>query len=336
MIKGNNIKPPIDFIMKTCGKCGGTFGQENFTKTKSWFYPDGYLPICNTCIKEFLRQNDFNWDAVSEVCQYADIPFIPTKWEELRQMNGDDTFPIYALVFLGEEFEDLGWADYYKEFKRLQQEKAIEEELPGLREEKISKLQEKWGPNYDYEALTYLENLYNGILQTQNVNGALQGDQALKLCKISYEIDCCIREGSPVDKLLASYDKLVKTAEFTPKNVKSASDFDSVGELFRWLEKRGWRNKYYDGVTQDVVDETIKNIQNYNQRLYTNESGIGDEITHRIENLKLAKDIEEQSYYGTDRDDFDLDKYDNAGYEELFKGEEEEDFVVEMGDNLNV
>ena len=336
MIKGNNIKPPIDFIMKTCGRCGQTFGQENFTKTKSWFYPDGYLPICNNCIKEYLRQNDFNWEAVNKICQYADIPFVPTKWEELRRMNGNDVFPIYGLVFLGEEFEDLGWGDYFEEFKRLQAEKAIEEELPGLREQKIEKLQEKWGPNYDYEALTYLENLYNGILQTQNVNGALQGDQALKLCKISYEIDCCIREGSPVDKLLASYDKLVKTAEFTPKNVKSASDFDSVGELFRWLEKRGWRNKYYDGVTQDVVDETIKNIQNYNQRLYTNESGIGDEITHRIENLKLAKDIEEQSYYGTDRDDYDLDSYDNAGYEELFRDEEEEEFEVEVGDDLNV
>jgi hypothetical protein len=60
--------------------------------------------------------------------------------------------------------------------------------------------------------------------------------------------------------MLSSYDKLVKTAEFTPKNVKNATDFDSVGELFRWLEKRGWRNKFYDDVTRDIVDETMKNI----------------------------------------------------------------------------
>ncbi|MDT3386807.1 MAG: hypothetical protein LIR46_03435 [Bacteroidota bacterium] len=60
--------------------------------------------------------------------------------------------------------------------------------------------------------------------------------------------------------MLTSYDKLVKTAEFTPKNVKNATDFDSVGELFRWLEKRGWRNKFYDDVTRDIVDETMKNI----------------------------------------------------------------------------
>lgn len=332
MIKGSfNIKPPKDFLLKECTRCGQTFGPENFTKTKSYFYPDGYLPICNDCLKKFLVENEFQWDAVDKICQYADIPFVPDKFEELHKINGDDVFPIYALVFFGEEFEGLGWGDYFEEFKRLQREGYIEEELPELREEKIRKLQEKWGPNYDYDALTYLENLYNGILQTQNVNGALQGDQALKLCKISYEIDSCIRGGLPVDKLLASYDKLVKTAEFTPKNVKSASDFDSVGELFRWLEKRGWRNSYYDGVTQDVVDETIKNIQNYNQRLYTNESGIGDEITHRIENLKAAKEIEEKSYYGTDKTDYDLDNYDNAGYEDLFKEQEEEEFDPEVG-----
>jgi hypothetical protein len=77
---------------------------------------------------------------------------------------------------------------------------------------------------------------------------------------MSYEIDCRIREGVDFDKLLASYDKLVKVAEFTPKNTKNASDFDSVGELVRWLEKRGFKNKYFDGVTRDVVDETIKNV----------------------------------------------------------------------------
>ena len=130
--------------------------------------------------------------------------------------------------------------------------------------------------------------------------------------------------------MLTAYDKLVKTAEFTPKNVKSASDFDSVGELFRWLEKRGWKNQYYDNVTKDIVDETILNIQNFNQRLYTNESGIGDEITRRIEALKTMSQLENDNvnYYGTDDISYDLDEYDNDGYEALFKNDD--DFKVEV------
>ncbi len=95
------------------------------------------------------------------------------------------------------------------------------------------------------------------------------------------------------------------------------------------------RNVYYDGVTQDIVDETIKNIQNYNQRLYTNESNIDDEITHRIENLKATKEIEENSYYGTDKVNYDVDNYDNDGYEDLFKIEGEEEFEEDIGE-LNV
>ena len=152
------------------------------------------------------------------------------------------------------------------------------------------------------------------------VSGALQGDQALKICKISYEIDCRIREGADFDKLLASYDKLVKTGEFTPKNVKNASDFESMGELCRWLEKRGFVNRFYDGETRDVVDETIKNIQSWNQRLYTNESGIGDEINQRIQALKTAAELE--SYYDVDPGVDDYDNYENEGFEQLFSDEE--------------
>jgi len=59
----------------------------------------------------------------------------------------------------------------------------------------LRKLRERWGANYDEEALNYLENLYSGLMTTQNVNGALQVDQALKICKMSYEIDCRIRAG---------------------------------------------------------------------------------------------------------------------------------------------
>lgn len=316
-------RPMVSFLLKECNHCGGNFGPESYSKTKSAFYPDGYLPICNDCIEKMLIEQDFNWVLVDKLCQYADIPFVPAEFERLHEMNGTKVFPLYAEIFISSEYENLGWHDYFVEFKRLKEQNLIEEELPILKEEKREKLKEKWGQNYDDEELNYLENLYNGLLMTQNISGALQGDQALKICKISLEIDSRIRSGSDFDKMLASYDKLVKTAEFTPKNVKNASDFESTGELIHWLEKRGFKNKFYDNVTRDIVDETIKNIQSYNQRLYTNESGIGDEITRRIEALNSIKEME--NYYDTGRE-YDLDEFDNDGYEQLMK----EDFVADL------
>lgn len=309
------------FSFKTCNRCGQSYTKDEFAPTKSIFYADGALPICNSCIESYLLEVEFDWQEVDKLCQYADIPFVPREWERLYEMNGSRTFPVYANVFAQAEYEAFGWSDYHKAYKDLREQGLIEDELPGLYEKKRKQLQDRWGANYDDEALRYLESLYNGLMTTQNVNGALQVDQAIKICKMSYEIDCRIREGTEFDKLLASYDKLVKAAEFTPKNVKNINDFDSVGELIKWLEKRGWVNGFYDGVTRDIVDETIKNIQNFNQRLYTNESGIGDEITRRINALREAKQIEEESYYGTNQT-YDLDSYDNDGYMDLMREEE--------------
>lgn len=309
------------FSFKTCNRCGQSYTKDEFAPTKSIFYADGALPICNSCIETYLLEVEFDWQEIDKLCQYADIPFVPREWERLYEMNGSKTFPVYANVFAQTEYEAFGWSDYHKAYKDLREQGLIEDELPGLYEKKRKQLQDRWGANYDDEALRYLESLYNGLMTTQNVNGALQVDQAIKICKMSYEIDCRIREGTEFDKLLASYDKLVKAAEFTPKNVKNINDFDSVGELIKWLEKRGWVNSFYDGVTRDIVDETIKNIQNFNQRLYTNESGIGDEITRRINALREAKQIEEESYYGTNQT-YDLDSYDNDGYMDLMREEE--------------
>lgn len=314
------------FLTKTCSKCGGTFGPESYVETKSFFYPDGYIPMCVDCIEKYLEYNEFSWSAVDRLCQYVDIPFVPQEFEKLHNMNGNKVFPIYAKIFLSKEYEGLGWDDYYKAFKDLKEKKQIENELPELREEKLRKLRSRWGANYDEEALNYLENLYKGLLTTQSVNGALQIDQALKICKMSFEIDNRIREGSDFDKILSSYDKLVKCADFTPKNVKNINDFDTCGELIKWLEKKNWKNKFYDNVTRDIVDESIKNFQNFNQRLYTNESGIEDEINRRIEALRTTKEME--TYYSDNKTYDDLDDYDNEGYTELFK--EDEDFVIDL------
>lgn len=323
-----NIARRRSFALKQCNRCGGSFTSDAFAPTKSIFYADGSLPVCNSCIETYLVDVDFNWREVDKLCQWADIPFVPKEWERLHEMNGDQVFAVYAEVFAQSEYEGLGWDDYYKAFKDLKASGDIDDELPGIADKKREQLQERWGANYDDEALRYLENLYNGLMTTQNVNGALQVDQAIKICKMSYEIDNRIREGADFDKLLSSYDKLVKAAEFTPKNVKNINDFDSVGELIKWLEKRGWRNTFYDGVTRDIVDETIKNFQNFNQRLYTNESGIGEQITERINALKQAKQIEDETYYGTNKE-YDLDNYDNEGYAQLVKDEEFDASVAE-------
>lgn len=319
--------PQQQFLTKTCSRCGISSTSDDFAPTHSIFYPDGFIPICNHCVTEYLEENKYSWDAIDRLCQYAGIPFIVKEWTRLAEANGEDkTWEVYSKVFAAEEYQNLGWADYNNQYLKLREAGMIEEEIPLVDQERMRDLQKKWGENYSAEELGYLEDLYKGLLLTQNVNGALQIDQAQKICKLSLEIDSRIRAGDKeVDKFLASYDKLVKTAEFTPKNTKNAIDFDSFAEVGHWLEKRGRQNKFYDNTTRDIIDETLKNIENYNQRLYINEGGIGDEITQRLKSLNSANELEENVF--DIQSEVDLDEYDNDGY-----AVEDEEFNAEGDD----
>ena len=73
-----------------------------------------------------------------------------------------------------------------------------------------------------------------------------------------------------------------------------------------------------------IIDETLKNIENYTQRLYINEGGIGDEITQRIKALQNVSEIETDLF--DLKQDYNLDEYDNAG----FAADDTEEFEVEV------
>ena len=103
-------------------------------------------------------------------------------------------------------------------------------------------------------------------------------------------------QGVDFDKDLRAYDSLAKLSNLTPKNVKEANEFDSFGEVFAYLEKAGWMNKYYDGAVRDEVDNTEKNIKNWLRYLYVNESGVAEEIEERINNLKVAAELEDEEF----------------------------------------
>jgi hypothetical protein len=276
------------------------------------------------------REHQYAWEYMDKICQWADIPWIVKEWTRIQELNPNQPiWGIYARVFADDCYKRLGWEDYDRQYRKLREAGCIEEEIPLLQEQKIKELQRKWGANYEDEELLYLEDLYKGLTLTQNISGALQNDQAQKICKLSLEIDSRIRAGDKdVDKFLSSYDKLVKTAEFTPKNAKNANDFGSFAEVALWLEKRGRQNRFYDNVVRDVIDETLKNIENYNQRLYINEGGIGEEISQRIAALNGAAE-QDESIYGI-QPDFKPDEYDNEG----FLAEDAEEFSVESDEEV--
>lgn len=236
------------------------------------------------------------WNLVDKICQWADIPFIPEEWEEIYKNNGKDAFGVYCNIFREKPYNTVDWAEYNKVYLEIEEENRVIDALPTVKKYNENKLLNKWGRNYDTEELEYLENLHQGLLNSQNVVGALNEDQALKLCKISLSIENKIRGGEDFTKDLKAYDDLARLSNLTPKNVKDAEEFSSFAETGAYLEKTGWMPTYYDDVVRDEVDQVQKNIQLWNQALYVNESGVAEEIEQRIESLKMAAQLEGENF----------------------------------------
>lgn len=309
--------------IKVCAKCKEEKTLANYIAVKSPFHC-GTLPICRDCIANIIAAapEERRWNTVNKLCQWADVPFIPEEWEKVAAKNGRNSFGIYVAIFRNEEFKTLNWNVYNEAYLQLREEERVEDAVPALQEKRKRDLQRKWGLEYDDYQIEYLENLHQGILNSQNIVGALNEDQALKLCKISLIIEEKIRAGEDFSKELKSYDSLSALANFTPKNVKDANEFDSFGEVFAYLEKTGWTNTYYDGAVRDEVDNTEKNIKNWLRYLYVNETGIAEEINERIENLKVAAELTDENF-----DEKEFRQY--MDEEEVL---EKEDFKIDLDD----
>ena len=281
--------------LKKCLKCQQEKTTANYIAVNSPIH-NGSLPICRDCLAKMIEESENKWNTVDKICQWADIPFVPEQWEKIYQGQGKDAFGIYASIFRSAPYDALDWKMYNEVYLQLQEEQRVTDAMPSVRENKKRKLAMKWGQSYDDEELEYLENLHKGMLDSQNIVGALNEDQALKLCKISLLIEQKIREGSDFSKELKSYDQLSKLANFTPKIIQDANEFSSVGEIFAYLEKKGWVNEYYDDVVRDEVDFSIKDIKLWNQYLYVSDTNIPEEIEARIENLKTSAKLSGEAF----------------------------------------
>ena len=306
---------------KICTKCKDEKTTAHFIAVNSLLH-SGSLPICRECLAKMISSAPEKecWNVIDKICQWADVPFLPGEWEKLYQANGKDTLGVYIAIFRTEQYKTLDWMTYNNVYLQLLEEGRVEDAIPELREKRLQDWRRKWGMGYDEEQLEYLENLHLGLINSQNVVGALNEDQALKLCKISLIIEEKIRGGVDFTKDLKAYDELAKLSNLTPKNVKDANEFDSFGEVYAYLEKTGWQNKYYDGAVRDEVDNTEKNIKNWVRYLYINETGIAEEIEQRINNLKVAAELEGE-------------KFDEIGFRDYLSSETQdikEDFKIDI------
>lgn len=185
-----------------------------------------------------------------------------------------------------------------------------------LTDEDRTYLRLKWGRNYTPEEWVTMEQLYNDMCESYDIQTAGHKDTLKLICKTSLKANQCIDQGDldGYKKLSSTYDALMKSGKFTAaQNKNEAGEFvDSIGELVAICEKQGFIPRFYVDGPQDKVDRTLQDLQGYTKTLIEDELGLGDKIESAAKQLMEARVNE----YHID-DDNDVDP-DSAFEETLF------------------
>ena len=199
----------------------------------------------------------------------------------------------------------------------------------------------KWGKTYKPEEWIKLEQLYEEMMASYDIQGAGHIDTLKLVCKTSLKANQLIDMGDieGYQKMSKVYNELMKSGKFTAaQNKADNGEFvDSVGELIELCEKQGYIEKFYIDSPNDKVDLTIQDMQRYTKTLIEEETNLTLMVEKALrENEKEDKDND--SLVDLDIvDDIDLTLEDIEKTIKLEDYEEFEEFLEnEEAQNENV
>ena len=183
-----------------------------------------------------------------------------------------------------------------------QQSGEVEQELD-LTDEDRTYLRLKWGKTYKPEEWVKLEQLYEEMMASYDIQGAGHKDTLKLICKTSLKANQLIDIGDieGFQKMSKVYDSLMKSGKFTAQQNKENGEFvDAIGQLVEICEKEGFIPRYYIDKPNDRVDETLADMKGYTKTLVYEELNLGNLIEQSIktmmneENKEEDEDIEEE------------------------------------------
>lgn len=315
-------KPKI--VGKNCRKCGNYYQQDMFIPSTSWFFPDGYIDICNNCLDKYFGDcTDIS--KADKFCQYADLPFNINDWMTLVHNNGAGMFKLYATQNWSKNYEEINWKPIHDEWMQVFRDGEERKKIGALSVKDLNKLREFWGSEYSEEQLKRFQALYEDIDKTQSITTGIQRDNAKKMCMLSYQAEKAIMseesKGTDIKALVSSYNDLAKAADFTPKTARNAGDFESIGELCAYMERKGFKNTFYDWQPKDEVDLVMKNLQTYIRRIVVGETNIAEELNEKLDQIQQMNKLEDYNE--------DEEKYNSITIDDKLADEYNEEFEVD-------
>ena len=245
--------------------------------------------VANKRIEETMKRQGYEAAEIAQALATASIP-IP---------QGEIEIPVYKDTN-DNPFLSSG-DDYFAE-----QSGGADDFVDDLTEEDRTYLRLKWGKTYKPEEWIRLEQLYEEMMASYDVQGAGHIDTLKLVCKTSLKANQLIDIGDieGFQKMSKVYDSLMKSGKFTAAQNKAESGefIDSIGELVALCEREGFIPRYYIDEPNDKVDRTLQDLQSYTRDLINEETNLSAMIEHALREIEKDKENESklESDDGTD------------------------------------
>ena len=227
------------------------------------------------------------------------------------------------------------------------EENYLKVELPdpatGLTEEDKLYLVMKWGKLYTADELLALEQDYNNMLNSFDIQDADTKNALTIICKLNLKANQALDAGdydgfAKLSRALGDQRKLANFAAAQRKKDQKTSDFvDSVGEIVSYCEKYGGQIPKLEIVEPlDLIDVIINDLKEYNRTLIYQDTALASQIEDYLKKREILeqqkKDKEAAKIQGYE--EYQLTDEDLADYEESRRQLQEEDakIIAESGE----
>lgn len=188
----------------------------------------------------------------------------------------------------------------------------------------------KWGKAYKPEEWVKLEQLYQEMTQSYDIQGAGHEDVLKLVCKTSLKANQLLDIGDVdgAQKMVKMYDSLMKSGRFTAAQNKAENGefLDSISEFVVLCEKEGFIPRYYTDGPKDKVDETIADLKGYTHSLVVEEMNLGNLIENAVKQMAEQEAKEEDEDVDDDLSMEEIEALKDEDFEEF------SDFVDEEAD----
>lgn len=272
-------------------------------KDYRWKDTEFLQELANNKMEQAMKRQGYDAQSIALAIDKASV-VIP---------EGELTQPIYISQNDSEEdyFADQNGGDDYFEDKLTEEDKTY--------------LRLKWGKTYKPEEWIRLEQLYEEMMASYDVQGAGHIDTLKLVCKTSLKANQLIDIGDieGFQKMSKAYDSLMKSGKFTAAQNKSENGefIDSIGELIEMCEKQGYIEKFYTVSPKDKVDLTIADMQRYTRTLIEEETN----LTLMVE--KALRQNEQEDLNNENNEESDIVDDIDISLEEIEKSIKDQDFI---------